>query len=80
MSIGSCLVANDPSGLAEAMIEARVQNKSWKDIAAEFSLPNPSAARKAFTKYTGITDYKLKRPTDLKKVDRSKKDRPKTGR
>lgn len=60
MSIGSCLLANQPTGLGEAMIQRRIEGKSWKEIADEFSLPNPSAARKAFQKATGITDFKVK--------------------
>lgn len=60
MSLGSCLLANDPTGLGEAMIKARIDGKSWSDIAKEFNLPNPGAARKVFTKYTGIKDYKTK--------------------
>ena len=59
-SLGACLLANDPKGIGAGMIEARKKGVSWADIAKQFDLPNPSAARKAFTKYTGITDYKAK--------------------
>lgn len=59
-SLGGCLLSNDPKGIGQGMIAARKQGISWSDIAKQFDLPNPSAARKAFTKYTGITDYKVK--------------------
>lgn len=48
------------SGQAEAFIQARVDGKSWQQIADEFNLPNPGAARKAFQKATGIGDFKIK--------------------
>lgn len=57
---GSCLVANSPQGLGDLMIKRRIDGKSWGEIAEEFGLPNPSAARSKFTKLTGITDYKVK--------------------
>lgn len=60
MSLGSCLVTNEMSGQAEAFIQARIDGKSWADIATEFGLPNPGAARKAFLKATGINDFKIK--------------------
>lgn len=60
MSLGSCLVANEPGGMAEAFIQARIDGKSWAQIAEEFNLPNPGAARKAFQKATGISDFKIK--------------------
>lgn len=62
MSLGSCLVANEPVGIGQAMIKMRADGKSWKEIADEFNLPNPSAARKAFAKHTGIHDFKTKGP------------------
>lgn len=63
MSIGSCLVANEPTDIGKAMIKRRAEGASWKEIGDEFGLPNPSAARKAFTKHTGIEDYKTKGPS-----------------
>lgn len=62
MSMGACLVANDPKGIGNAILELRAQGKSWTEIGQELNLGSPSAARKAFTKYTGITDYKTKGP------------------
>lgn len=61
-TIGACLVANEPTALGKAMLQARADGKSWKEIADEFDLPNPSAARKAFEKHTGISDFKTKGP------------------
>jgi ADP-ribosyltransferase exoenzyme len=58
--IGGCLLSNEPPDMAEGMINRRIQGKSWGEIATEFGFPNPSAARKAYTKATGITDYKIK--------------------
>ena len=60
MSLGSCLVTNEVPGTAEAFIQARIEGKSWAQIAEEFNLPNPGAARKAFQKATGISDFKIK--------------------
>lgn len=63
MSIGSCLLANELEGMGKKMLEMRINGDSWADIAKEFDLPNPSAARSKFTKLTGITDYKVKGQT-----------------
>lgn len=59
-SVGACLIANEPEGLANKMLERRIAGVSWKEIADEFGLGSPSTARKQFTKLTGITDYKAK--------------------
>jgi hypothetical protein len=61
-SLGACLLGNDIpfTGLAKDIFNARVNGKSWKEIGDEFDLGSPSAARKQFTKLTGITDYKVK--------------------
>ena len=60
MSLGACLVANDPKGIGEAMIKRRIDGVSWKDIADEFDLGSPGAARNYFKKVTGIADFKAK--------------------
>ena len=54
------MVTNEIPGSAEKFIQARIEGKSWQQIAEEFDLPNPSAARKAFEKATGIGDFKIK--------------------
>lgn len=61
-SVGACLLANEPDGLGDKMLQRRIEGKSWKEIADEFGLGSPSTARKQFTKLTGITDYKSKGP------------------
>lgn len=73
MTMGACLVANEPDGLTKALLDARVQGKSWKTIADEFGYANPSAARSAFKKATGISDFKIKGPAvkDLWKTQKS---------
>lgn len=63
--MGACLLANEPTGIGQAMLAMRVKGASWKEIADEFNLPNPSAARKAFSKHTGINDFKTKGPALL---------------
>lgn len=62
MSMGASLIANEPDGLAKALIDARVKGKSWKQIADEFGYANPSAVRSAFKKATGIDNFKVKGP------------------
>lgn len=59
-TLGMCLTGNSPAELGEAMINRRIQGKSWQEIADEFSLGSPSAARAKFKKLTGITDFKIK--------------------
>lgn len=59
-SMGACLVANEPEGLGQKMINRRIEGKSWKEIADEFSLGSPSTARAQFAKLTGINDFKSK--------------------
>lgn len=44
------------------MIEARLKGQSWKQIADQFNLPNPGAARKKFQQLTGIQDFQSKGP------------------
>lgn len=66
-SLGTCVIANTPADMGEAMINRRIEGKSWKEIADEFNLGSPGAARAKFTKLTGITDYKIK-GVDLKKL------------
>ena len=48
--------------MADALIQRRVEGKSWKEIADEFGYKSPQAVRTAFTKLTGLTDYKIKGP------------------
>lgn len=62
ITLGACLVANEPDGLAEALVKARADGKSWKQIADEYGYGSPSAARSAFKKATGIDDFKIKGP------------------
>jgi hypothetical protein len=59
-NVGSCLISSEPDGLAEKMVQRRVEGKSWKEIADEFQLGSPSTARSTFKKLTGITDFKAK--------------------
>lgn len=59
-TLGMCLTGNSPAELGEAMINRRIQGKSWQEIADEFNLGSPSAARAKFKKLTGITDFKIK--------------------
>lgn len=59
-SLGACLVANDQKGIGDAMIQRRIDGVSWKDIADEFNLGSPGAARNYFKKVTGIEDFKAK--------------------
>jgi hypothetical protein len=67
MGVGACTLSNTPNGVGDAMIQRRIEGKSWAEIAEEFGLPNPGAARSKFTKLTGITDYKIK-GKELKKL------------
>lgn len=60
MSLGACLVSNEPAGLKDLLIQARIDGKSWQQIADEFNFGSPSGARNAFKKITGITDFKIK--------------------
>lgn len=60
MNTGACLIGNELTDQATQMIQARVQGKSWADIAQEHGLNTPQQARNLFTKLTGITDYKIK--------------------
>jgi hypothetical protein len=55
-----CLLSNSIPGDGIAMLQARVAGKSWAEIADQFGLKGPSAARSQFTKLTGIKDYKIK--------------------
>jgi hypothetical protein len=48
--------------IRERLIQYRVEGKSWAEIAKLEDLGNPGAARRAFTKYTGLKDYKTKGP------------------
>lgn len=66
-TLGSCLVSNEPDGLTSALLQARIDGKSWAKIADEFGYKTPSAARSAFQKATGISDFKIKGP-ELKKL------------
>jgi hypothetical protein len=54
----------DLSGPAEEikqrLIQYRVDGKSWAEIAKAENLGTPGSARRAFTKYTGSSDYKTK--------------------
>lgn len=70
-TLGSCLVSNEPDGLTSALLQARIDGKSWAVIANEFGYSTPSAARAAFKKATGIADFKIKGP-ELKKLFDSK--------
>lgn len=70
-TLGSCLVSNEPDGLTSALLQARIDGKSWAVIANEFGYSTPSAARAAFQKATGIADFKIKGP-ELKKLFDSK--------
>lgn len=61
-TLGACLISNDLqlSGQALDIFNRRVKGESWANIAKEYNLNSPNAARKLFTKLTGITDYKIK--------------------
>lgn len=59
-TLGSCTVASATQGEGHLMIQRRIEGRSWAEIAQEFNLKGPSAARTRFTKLTGITDYKIK--------------------
>jgi hypothetical protein len=59
-NVGACLLANEPEGLGNKMIQRRIEGKSWKEIADEFQLGSPSTARAQFKKLTGISDFKSK--------------------
>lgn len=59
-TLGACLLTEEPAGLGAQMLKRRIEGKSWKEIADEFSLGSPSTARAKFAKLTGIKDFKTK--------------------
>ena len=69
MPRGSCLIANEPDGLREKLIEGRVQGKSWKEIGEEHGTGSPGATRAAFKRLTGSEDFKTKGPAIRTIVD-----------
>lgn len=69
MSLGACVVANEPASLKDAILQARIDGKSWTQIATDFNLGSPSAARSTFKKLTGIQDFKIKGQALKKIVD-----------
>lgn len=60
MSLGACTVVSEPPALKDAILQARIQGKSWKEIGEQFNIGSPAQARAAFKKLTGITDFKIK--------------------
>jgi hypothetical protein len=61
MSLGQCLIANEPEGLKDAMVQARIEGKSWAKIAEEQGYNGPGAARTAFRKKFNVaTDAEAK--------------------
>lgn len=59
MSLGSCLVTNEPLGMAEKIVEMRVNGSNWTEIKQEFNISS-AQARKLFTQGSGgLTDFKL---------------------
>lgn len=67
-SVGACVLANDNpfSGQAADIFNRRINGESWAAIAKDYGLGSPAAARKLFTKLTGLTDYKAKGPALIK--------------
>lgn len=63
-SVGACVLANDNpfDGQAADIFNRRIKGESWAAIAKDYGLGSPAAARKLFTKLTGLTDYKAKGP------------------
>lgn len=59
MSLGSCLVANEPLGMAEKIVEMRINGANWTEIKQEFGISS-AQARKLFTQGSGgLVDFKL---------------------
>jgi hypothetical protein len=60
VSVGTCLLANEPVELKDALIQARIDGKTWKQIQQDFGFSSIQVARKNFRKITGINDLKIK--------------------
>lgn len=60
MPLAACLITNEPPGLKQHLLQARIDGKSWKQIAEEFDYGSPGAARTAFKKATGLKDTTIK--------------------
>lgn len=69
MGVGACTLSNEAPEMKDALLQARIDGKSWKQIGEEFGFGSPGAARTAFKKITGIQDFKIKGKALKKLVD-----------